>query len=81
MSFRRLLGIEKTKSTPYRPQSGLVERFNRTIITMLAAFVNENEDECDDHLPNLIMAFRATHILVQYAVQINLCLVEKYLGR
>ena len=40
----KLLGIEKTRTTPYRPQSdGLVdERFNRTLIAMLSAFVKDN---------------------------------------
>lgn len=57
----RLLGIEKTRTTPYRPQSdGLVERFNRTIVAMLSAFVNENKDDWDAHLPYLMMAYRAT---------------------
>ena len=54
----KLLGIEKTRTTPYRPQSGeLVERLNRTLIAMLSAFVNDNRDDWDDHLPNLMMAY------------------------
>lgn len=55
------LGIEKTRTNPYRPQSdGLVERFNRTLIQMLSAFVNEKKNDWDDHLPYLMMAYRAT---------------------
>ena len=35
----KLLEIRKTYTTPYRPQSdGLVERFNRTLISMLSKF-------------------------------------------
>lgn len=57
----RLLGVEKTRTTAYRPQSdGQVERFNRTIQQMLKAFVNDNRDDWDDHLPYLTMAYRAT---------------------
>jgi hypothetical protein len=57
----RLLGVDKTRTTAYRPQSdGQVERFNRTIQQMLRAFVNDNRDDWDDHLPYLTMAYRAT---------------------
>ena len=56
-----LLGIEKTRTTPYHPQSdGLVERFNRTLQQMLSAFVNKERDDWDGHLPYVTMAYRAT---------------------
>ena len=56
-----LLGIEKTRTTPFHAQSdGQVERWNRTIQQMLKAFVNKNRDDWDDHLPYLCMAYRAT---------------------
>ena len=40
----RILGIQKTRTTPLHPQSdGMVERGNRTINNMIAAFVSENQ--------------------------------------
>lgn len=57
----RLLGIQKTRTTPYNPQSdGLVERFNRTLIEMLAKLVNERRSDWDDILPYVLCAYRAT---------------------
>ena len=57
----KLLGVEKSRTTPYRPQSdGLIERFNRTMKQMLTMFVNENKRDWDDHLPYLMMAYRST---------------------
>ena len=55
------LGIDKTRTCPYRPQSdGMVERFNRTLQNILCLFVNEFRDDWDDHLPFITMAYRAT---------------------
>ena len=38
-----LLGIDKTKTCPYNPKSD--GRYNRSLLTMLALFVNENHDD------------------------------------
>ncbi|MCG7879813.1 MAG: RNase H-like domain-containing protein, partial [Candidatus Thiodiazotropha endolucinida] len=56
----QLLQIEKTQTTPYHPESdGMVERFNRTLCTMLSAFVDENHRNWDKQLPFVMMAYRA----------------------
>ena len=57
----KLLDIHKTRTLAYHPQSdGQVERFNRTCKQMIKAFVNENMTDWDDHLPLLMMAYRAS---------------------
>ena len=56
-----LMGIKKTRTTAFRPQSdGLVERLNRTIGTMIAAYVSENQRTWDRDLQLLLMAYRDT---------------------
>ena len=57
----KLLGVTKTRTTPYRPQSdGQVERFNRTLLQMLRTLVREAQDDWDDLLPYVTMAYRST---------------------
>ena len=56
-----LLGIMKTRITPYRPQSnGMVERFNSTLTTMMGSFVNDNNSDWDEqlHVQYVMMAYR-----------------------
>ena len=56
-----LLGVHKTRTSPYKPQSdGLVERFNRTLQQMLASYVNGHRNDWDDHLPYMCTAYRST---------------------
>ncbi|XP_038064778.1 uncharacterized protein LOC119735148 [Patiria miniata] len=56
-----LLGIDKTRTSPHHPQSdGQVERFNRTLKDMLSAYVAENQLDWDLHLPQVMMAYRAS---------------------
>ena len=57
----KLLDIHKTRTARYRPNSdGLVERNNRTIKKMLRSVVGSNPKDWEDHLPYVLMAYRAT---------------------
>ena len=38
----------------------MVERFNRTVKAMLSMFVAENQDDWDEHLPYVMMAYRSS---------------------
>ncbi|XP_065927594.1 uncharacterized protein [Magallana gigas] len=61
MEMCQLLGITKTRTTPYHPKSdGVVERFNRTLISMLSTYVQENQKDWDLHLLYILMAYRST---------------------
>ena len=67
-----LLGIVKTKTTPYHLRSDglvapyhprsdvLVERFNITLLAMLAMFVSREHDNWDDLLPFMMLAYNTT---------------------
>ena len=54
-----LLQINKTRSTPYHPQSdGMGERFNATLASMLTAYANDNHSNWDTSIPFVMMAYR-----------------------
>ena len=56
-----LLGIKKTHTTPYHPQSdGLVERLNRTILSMLATTIKDHGEEWEDHLAKVCFAYNTS---------------------
>ena len=53
-----MLDVHKMRTSPFHPQcDGLSERFNRTLETMLACFVKENQENWDELLPYLKFAY------------------------
>ena len=57
----KLLCIHKTCTVPYNPTSdGLVEWANETVVQMLTTLVGEARNDWDDHLPYVMMAYRAS---------------------
>ncbi|KAJ8009501.1 hypothetical protein DPEC_G00089540 [Dallia pectoralis] len=56
-----LLGIDKTRTTPFRPQSdGQVERFNATLQKIIATTAERCHWDWDIMTPYAVMAYRAT---------------------
>ena len=57
----KLLGINKTRTTVRRPQSdGMVERANRSIQNMIASYISDSQNDWDEHIPLLMMAYRSS---------------------
>ena len=55
------MGIHKTRTTPYHPQSdGMVERFNRTLEGLLTITIRENQTDWDLKALWVASAYRAT---------------------
>ena len=57
----RVLGVEKTQTTPYHPQgNGLTERFNGTLISFLRPIVQDNVLDWDLKLPQALLSYRSS---------------------
>ena len=57
----RILGIHKTRTTAFRPQSdGFIERFNRTLQQILSLYVSERQTNWDQLVPLAMAAYRST---------------------
>ena len=57
----RRLGVDKTRTTPYHPQSdGMVERFNRTLKDMVAKYVQGNGSNWDVIAPASCFAYNTS---------------------
>ena len=57
----KLLQIEKSQTTPYRPQGdGLVERANCTLLNMSSTVVEEHQEAWESHLRPVCMAYNTS---------------------
>ena len=55
------LEFDKTRTTAFHPQSNAVcERINRTLLSMLAKCVDEDQQNCSQQLPYVLMAYRSS---------------------
>ena len=53
--------IDKLRTTPYQPSTnGAVERFHRTLNSMLGKVVRQSQRDWDDRLPAVLAAYRAS---------------------
>ena len=60
-----LYGVQKLRTSPYHAQTnGQVERMNQTIIRMIGKLEAEKKACWSEHLPELLMAYNATHSTV-----------------
>ena len=59
----KILGISKTRTTPYNPKSdGMVERYNRTIVNAVSLMIqpHQRQKDWDVYLPYVGLAKRAS---------------------
>ena len=60
-----LYGVQKLRTSPYHAQTnGQVERMNQTIIRMIGKLEEDKKACWSEHLPDLLLAYSATHSAV-----------------
>ena len=60
-SLNQALQVDKTRTTAFRPQSNAhVERMNRTLQSMLAKCINDEQSNWSQQLPYVMMAYRTS---------------------
>ena len=58
-----ILGIDKTRTTPYNPKSdGFIERFNRTLISMVSMMIDptRRQRDWDEKVPLALFGYRSS---------------------
>ena len=61
LGFCDLLGIDKTRTTAYHPQSNsFIERYNHTLQSMLSKLIEGDQRNWDRALPIAMMAYRSS---------------------
>ena len=61
----KLYGVQKLRTLPYHAQTnGQVERMNQTIICMIGKLEEDRKACWSEHLPELLLAYNATHSAV-----------------
>ena len=53
------LGIKKTTTPSYNPQSNIVERWHRTLNMMMKTFMDREDKEWSKYLPAMVMAYNS----------------------
>ena len=63
------LQIDKIRTSPYKPSTnGMIERFHRTLNSMLGKIVSDRQKDWDRCLPSVMAAYRATcHVGTGYS--------------
>ena len=57
----KILGVEKLRTSAYKPSTnGGTERLHRTMNSMIAKTISENQTDWDLHVPAVMAAYRAT---------------------
>lgn len=69
LAVLHIFKVRKLSTSAYHPQTnGMTERFNKTLTTMLAHYVNQYQKDWDRYLPYVLYAYRtAPHAVTKYS--------------